>query len=165
MSQYYNALDLNYYSYFCGHDTTPLHGLGPFWKAQYTTAVPVTNTAGSSIGMTTAISTGFYSAAGTYVSVSPQLQGASETGTATTPVSPVPSAAYSFDSQYALRGAYIVLGVLGLCLLLALGVVAYLSHLLHRDHPDTSSMSSSGACSPLWPGARMGGSVVARRGA
>lgn len=166
MTQYYNSGDLNWYFYFCGHDTSPLHGIGPFWKTEYTATVPVTNSAGSSVGTTMAISNAYYSAPGTYVSVSPQMQAASETThTQTITESPVPSVVHSFDSQNALRGAYIGLGVLGLCFLLALGFVAYLCLFPHRDS-DFSSLSSASVRSPLvWAGSRVGGSGVGRRAA
>lgn len=94
------------------------------------------------------------------------MQSASETHTPTTTDSPVPNAVHLFDSQYALRGAYIVLSVLGLCLLLALGVIAYLSHLLHRDfdwYSQSSGSIRSSFRSPLvGAGSRVGGSGVVR---
>ena len=154
MMQYYNSENLNYYSYFCGHDTTPLHGLGPFYKVQYTATVPVTDTAGKDVGTTTALSTAYFSAVGTYVSVFPQMQATSETRTPTTTDSPVPSAAHSFVSQYALRKVYIWLSIFGLFLLLALGGVASLFYHQRRVSNSFSSLppgSDRSQCSvALW---------------
>ena len=115
--------------------------------APYTNEIPLTDTAGKSVGTTAAVVVKTYSAAGTYASVFPPAQDTSDTDAPPTTTG---------GSNLTARVIYIVLGVLGLfglALLLSLRVVA---HLARRTRSNSDAFASLPSPHPKSTSSRSG---------
>ena len=142
----YNSDAVDLFSYFCGNETADLPALSNYHPVRFTNVIPVTNSAGQSIGSTSTTVTTAYSNAGTYESVFPELAATSSTGTPTTnvPATHVSDTAASIAELHStLRKAYIGMGVLCLLLIISLGVIACFTYRLHGTSKDFKSLADT----------------------